>query len=83
MKLGVFLPNWIGDAVMATPALRAVRTRFADAEVVGIVRPAIADVLAGLTLIDRVLVHDPRGRNSHRRGWAFVSQLRRERFSGT
>lgn len=80
MKLGVFLPNWVGDAVMATPALRAVRMQFADAEIVGIVRPVIADVLAGLTLVDRVLVHDPRGRNPNGRGWPFVAELRRERF---
>ena len=26
MRLGVFLPNWVGDVVMATPALRALRT---------------------------------------------------------
>ena len=23
MRLGVFLPNWVGDVVMATPAIRA------------------------------------------------------------
>ena len=23
VRIGVFLPNWIGDVVMATPALRA------------------------------------------------------------
>ena len=28
MHLAVFLPNWVGDAVMATPALRALRLHF-------------------------------------------------------
>ncbi len=28
MRIGVFLPNWIGDVVMATPALRALRQHF-------------------------------------------------------
>src|SRR5437867_2888874 len=28
MKVAIFLPGWVGDAVMATPALRALRQRF-------------------------------------------------------
>ena len=31
MKLGIFLPNWVGDAVMATPTLRALRKQFPQA----------------------------------------------------
>lgn len=80
MKIAVFLPNWIGDAVMATPALRAVRRHFAEAEIVGVLRPYVADVLAGLDLVDRVIAHAPRDHDPHRRGWRFVRQLRRERF---
>ena len=30
-RLVVFLPNWVGDAVMFTPALRAIRARFGPA----------------------------------------------------
>jgi heptosyltransferase II len=58
MKLGVFLPNWIGDAVMATPALRAIRSGFPDAEIVGIGRSYVAEVLAGLDLVDRLVPCD-------------------------
>jgi len=29
-RITVFLPNWVGDAVMATPALRALRKGFAS-----------------------------------------------------
>lgn len=80
MKIAIFLPNWIGDAVMATPALRAVRTEFPSAEIVAVTRPYVADVLAGLDLIDRVLLHNPRGSNQSQRGWSFIKQLRAERF---
>jgi hypothetical protein len=76
MKIAIFLPNWIGDAVMATPALRAVRSAFAEAEVVAVLRPYVADVLAGLDLADRLLVHDPRGEAKENRGWRFVRRLR-------
>jgi len=80
MKLAVFLPNWIGDAVMATPALRAVRTEFPDAEVVAIHRPVVGDVLDGTFLVDRRLVWNPKGNDPSQRGWRFAAALRRERF---
>ena len=80
MKIALFLPNWIGDAVMATPALRAVRIEYPSAEIVAVVRPYLADVLAGLDLIDRVLLHDPRGNNRDLRGWQFIRRLRNEQF---
>ncbi|MBT4866741.1 MAG: lipopolysaccharide heptosyltransferase II [Planctomycetaceae bacterium] len=80
MKIALFLPNWIGDAVMATPALRAVRLEYPTAEIVAVVRPYLADVLVGLDLIDRVLLHDPRGNDRELRGWQFVRRLRSERF---
>lgn len=80
MKIAVFLPNWVGDAVMATPALRALRLHFADAEIVGVLRPYVAEVLAGVDLVDRQLIHTPRGGNRADRGWRFAQRLRRERF---
>ena len=70
MKLAVFLPNWVGDAVMATPALRALRQRFSDAEILGVMPPVIADVLAGSDLIDRTILHEARGKNPDRAGSA-------------
>ena len=37
MNLALFLPNWVGDLVMATPTLRAVRRHFGpSARIVGI-----------------------------------------------
>ncbi|MGC1272917.1 MAG: lipopolysaccharide heptosyltransferase II [Planctomycetaceae bacterium] len=80
MKLAVFLPNWVGDAVMATPALRAVRSRFDDAEIVAVLRPPIGDVLAGTGLVDRTVTHVPRGRDSRTSGWRFAMRLRAEAF---
>ncbi len=80
MKIAVYLPNWIGDAVMATPALRAVRTHFAEAEVVGILRPYVGDVLAGLDLVDRTIAYNPRGNNPSQRGRTLLRRLKQERF---
>ncbi len=80
MKIAMFLPNWIGDAVMATPALRAVRTEYPDAEIVGIHRPVIGDVIAGTHLVNRSLVWNPKGSNRRQRGLRIAVALRRERF---
>lgn len=80
MKIAIFLPNWIGDAVMATPTLRAIRRHFLDEEIVGVMRPYVADVLAGLHSIDRTILFDPRGKNPAHRGLRFIKQLRQEKF---
>jgi heptosyltransferase-2 len=55
MNIAVFLPNWIGDAVMATPALRALRTHFRAARIVGVVKRYVADVFAGGDWFDDVM----------------------------
>lgn len=80
MKLAVWLPNWIGDVAMATPALRALRQQFVGAEIVGVMRPYVTEVLAGTTLVDRVLIHNPKGTNSADRGISFLKTLRSEQF---
>jgi heptosyltransferase-2 len=59
MRLGVFLPNWIGDVVMATPALRALRTFVGtDGQLIGIMRPYVADVLAGTSWLSEQILYD-------------------------
>ena len=47
MKLAVFLPTWIGDAVMATPAVRALREHYDGARLIAVVRPYVAGVFGG------------------------------------
>jgi heptosyltransferase-2 len=61
MKLAVFLPNWVGDAVMATPALRALREHFAGAHVIGVLKPYVAGVLEGAPWLDSQVLFDGRG----------------------
>jgi heptosyltransferase-2 len=59
MNLAVFLPNWVGDAVMATPALRALRGHFRGGRVVGVARPYVAGVLEGADWFDEVVPAGP------------------------
>lgn len=55
MNIAVFLPNWIGDAVMATPAVRALRDHYRGARVVAVVRPYVAGVFGGCDWFDDVI----------------------------
>ena len=80
MNVGIFLPNWVGDLVMATPTLRALRRHLAEARIVGVGRPHLADVLAGTQWLDTYLPFDPRGDDRRLRGRKFVTQLRAERL---
>src|SRR5262245_23513628 len=78
MKIAVFFPNWIGDAVMATPALRALREKFAGADMIGVMKPYVAGVVEGLPWLDSVLFLDSVGPWSCR--WpAVAASLRREK----
>jgi heptosyltransferase-2 len=75
--IAVFLPNWVGDAVMATPALGALRRHFADARFVGVQKPYVANVLEGLGWLDDQIFLDSKGPASQR--WPSVGlALRRQ-----
>jgi heptosyltransferase-2 len=77
MRIAVFLPNWIGDVVMATPALRALRRHFPDAHLTSVLRPYVAGVLEGINWLDSELFLDPKGPASQR--WpAVAAKLRAE-----
>ncbi|QOJ01271.1 MAG: glycosyltransferase family 9 protein [Phycisphaeraceae bacterium] len=52
----VVMPSWLGDAVMATPALRVIRRGLPGALIGVLVRPGIDQVLAGLDLYDEAHV---------------------------
>ena len=52
----IFLPNWVGDAVMATPALAALRRHFGSARITHLGRPAALATVSGSDWADDVLV---------------------------
>lgn len=51
----VLAPNWLGDAAMATPALRALHRRFPEARLTVAGRSAVCGLLDGLPWIDRLI----------------------------
>jgi heptosyltransferase-2 len=81
MKILVRAPNWVGDAVMAIPALEAIRRAQAAAEIAILAQPAVADLYRDQPFANRILEYENSGRH---RGWwgreQLVGELRRERF---
>lgn len=81
MKILVRAPNWVGDAVMAIPALEAIRRTHARDEITVLARPLIADLLSDQSLADRILLFDFRGRHSGLLGRERLAvELRKEKF---
>ncbi len=46
-RILIVVPKWVGDLVLATPALRAMRSRHPDAHIALLVRSHLATILAG------------------------------------
>jgi heptosyltransferase-2 len=79
MNVCLFLPNWIGDAVMATPAIRAVRSHLGTGRLIGVLRPYIEGVMDGLGWFDRHIRLNPVGPRRER--WpAVAAALRQEQI---
>src|SRR5262245_10706887 len=51
----LFLPGWVGDVVMATPAIRAIRRHYHDVRLIGVMKPYVRDVVAGCGWFDDFL----------------------------
>ena len=55
--------NWIGDAVMTTPAVRAIRKNFPDTEISILAKPWVAPVFESSPYIDNILIYDDAGKH--------------------
>lgn len=61
MKILIRATNWVGDAIMALPALRAVRKRFSEAEIAVVARPYVADIYRDQQICDQLIPYDSQG----------------------
>jgi heptosyltransferase-2 len=55
LKILVRATNWIGDAIMSLPALRAIRRRFPDAGITVCAKPWVSALYQGERSIDKVI----------------------------
>jgi heptosyltransferase-2 len=81
MKILIRATNWVGDAIMALPAVRAVREKFREAEISVFARPYVADVYRDQSVCDELIDYDPKGEHQ---GWQgrerLIAELRSRRF---
>jgi heptosyltransferase-2 len=57
----VVMPSWVGDVVMATPALRHLREALPSSRITAMVRPGLDDLLLGAGLVNDFVLADARG----------------------
>ena len=55
--------NWIGDAVMTTPAVRAIRKNFPDARISILTKPWVAPVFSNSPYVDNLLIYGDAGKH--------------------
>jgi heptosyltransferase II len=70
--------NWLGDAVMSLPSIRAIRQIFPHAHIALVARPWVADLYARERSIDRIIPYTAQKGLRAKRD--FAALLRRERF---
>ena len=56
-RILVVQPNWIGDAVMATPTLRALRSLYPDAQISYLMRRYVKPMYTGLPWADKLITY--------------------------
>ncbi len=71
----------IGDVVLTTPSIKAVRKAYPDARLCVLLAPLTYDLLNGIGFVDRLFVDDRRGEHAGNLGFfKLVRKIRRERF---
>jgi heptosyltransferase-2 len=63
MKILIRATNWVGDAIMALPAIRAIRNR-PDANISILARSYVADIYRDQNLADELIIYDHRGKHA-------------------
>ncbi|HPD60426.1 MAG TPA: lipopolysaccharide heptosyltransferase II [Thermodesulfobacteriota bacterium] len=81
-KILVHCPSWVGDLVMVTPALRAIRENNPAAHITLLVRPQVREVIAGLPYYDEVIEYDSKSLHRKWKDKFFLSRkLKKIKFS--
>jgi heptosyltransferase-2 len=73
--------NWVGDAILTTPAIRAIRKNFPHSEITILAKPWVAPVFEGNPHVDRIMIYDA---NNRHKGWLgrlrLIRDIRKKKF---
>ena len=64
MKILVRATNWVGDAIMALPALRAMRSKFPEVEIAILARPYVADIYRDQEICNNLISYDSQAKHA-------------------
>ena len=77
MHIAIILPRWVGDLVMSTPMIRAVRQHFGnEAKLTAVMKPLFQEVLAGTEWFDEFIAYDRHSKNHEATFQGAASALR-------
>jgi heptosyltransferase II len=76
-RVAARVPNWVGDAVIAVPALRELRRVLPEAHLTLVSRSGTADVFMDAEFVDETLIHDRAGLTAT---WKQAREWRRRKF---
>jgi lipopolysaccharide heptosyltransferase II len=80
-KILIVRTDRIGDVVLSTPVIEALRKTYPQSWIAFMTRPYTADILQGNPLLDEIIIYDKDGRQ---RGWLaniiFALSLRKKKF---
>lgn len=80
-RIAVRMPNWLGDAVMATPALQALHNLFPNASVTVLVRDNLAELFSSCPFAEEVIpLPKVSGRRRISQLFGVASNLKRKKF---
>lgn len=73
--------NWVGDAIMSTPAIHAVRRQFPAAEITLLAKPWVVPVFTHSPDIDAIMTYEAADRHRGAKGlWRLAGDIRKGRF---
>ena len=80
-KLLIRSTNWIGDAIMTTPAVRTIRQNFPDAHIAILAYPWVADIFHNCPHVDEVILYNKKSEHRGVRGlWRLGRELAAAEF---
>ena len=84
IKIMIRAANWVGDAIMTTPVIRAVRKNYPKAKIFVLAKPWVIPVYENNPNVDEILLYDNGG--LHKKGFGtlrLAKDLRKYQFDLT
>lgn len=80
-KILIRSTNWIGDAIITTPAVRTIRQNFPEARISILALPWVADVFKASPYVDEVILYQKKKEHQGLPGmWRLAAELAERRF---